>query len=111
MTKDTPRTDNEDHWFVDRDESGLLGIDTVRADFARELERDLTACRAALRELVACNDNLETARMAWIRASSGSVAAELAHDKRNAAFDALESAWVTARAILPSDTTGEGEGK
>ncbi len=54
MTTDTPtpRTDNTDHWRVDRDVADLTYVDVVSADFARELERELAECRAALRELL-----------------------------------------------------------
>lgn len=55
-TTDTPRTDSEDRWQVDKDELGLTCRETVRIDFARELERECAALREALRELVACQD-------------------------------------------------------
>jgi hypothetical protein len=47
----TPRTDGEDRWQVDKDELGLHCRETVRIDFARELERENAALRAALAEI------------------------------------------------------------
>jgi len=45
------RLADTDHWFVDRDESGLLGTDVVRASFASELLTENAALRAALRQM------------------------------------------------------------
>jgi hypothetical protein len=50
-TTDSPRTDSEDRWQVDKDELGLTCRETVRIDFARELERENAALREALVEI------------------------------------------------------------
>ncbi len=48
MATDTPRTDGEDRWQVDKDETGLTCRETVRIEWARELERECARLRAAL---------------------------------------------------------------
>ena len=107
----TPRTDN----FSDEIDCriALTGIITCAEiqdalDFARTLERDLTACRAALRELVECkdlHDRIEARDLSDYSVSDAERTQELAeeYDRRK------PLAWSAARAILQS--TGEGEGK
>ena len=101
MTKDTPtpRTDA----LVEANR-GKPCSQSVDCEFARTLERDLTACRAALRELVECKDMGERTED-WCNYESYTDwrADREAHAHRQ------PLAWAAARAILQS--VGEGERK
>lgn len=93
----TPRTDGEDRWQVDKDELGLTCRETVRIDFARELERENAALRAALVELVAVEDleiHAEQLRRDLSVPAEDFLAAE--HD----ASVRKPLAWATARALV-----------
>ena len=98
----TPRTD-------DFPRIGCIGHDcdacATRAQEFAKLTADLTACRAALRELVALKDATDALSIRhggeWYTASYSNEARELT--------DRKVAAWSAARTILQS--TGEGEGK
>lgn len=77
-------------------------------DHARTIERDLTACRAALRELVALKDLHDRIdALDWSLYTFAD--AERANELQAEYGRRKPLAWSAARAILQS--TGEGEGK
>ena len=81
----------------------IVAIKEYAAQHAANTERDLTECRAALRELVAVEDLQERIETLDWATYEGFAAACAEHRQRK------PLAWSAARAILQS--TGEGEGK